>query len=106
VAGFRPARILLVERAEFALFEIEQELKRRLRTFSDVPVEPLVADVGDVSRMAQILAQHRPHVLFHAAAHKHVPMMEANPAEAIKNNVLATRRLGELAHEHGSARSF
>ena len=101
VARFRPARILLVERAEFALFEIEQELKRRLRTFSDVPVEPLVADVGDVTRMAQILECYRPGVIFHAAAHKHVPMMEANPAEAIKNNVLATRRLGELAHEHG-----
>jgi FlaA1/EpsC-like NDP-sugar epimerase len=101
VAGFRPARILLVERSEFALFEIEQDLKRRLRTFNDVPVEAIVADVGDVPRMAQILALHRPSVVFHAAAHKHVPMMEANPAEAIKNNVLATRRLGEMAHENG-----
>ncbi len=101
VAGFRPARVLLVERAEFALFEIEQDLKRQLKTTNHVEVEPLVADVGDVARMAQILARHRPNVIFHAAAHKHVPMMEANPAEAIKNNVLATRRLGELAHEHG-----
>jgi FlaA1/EpsC-like NDP-sugar epimerase len=101
VATFRPARILLVERSEFALFEIEQELRRRLRTFNGVRVEPLVADVGDVPRMTQILARYRPTVLFHAAAHKHVPMMEANPAEAIKNNVLATRRLGELAYEHG-----
>jgi FlaA1/EpsC-like NDP-sugar epimerase len=101
VAGFRPARILLVERSEFALFEIEQELKRRFRTFNNVPVEPLLADVGDVPRMTQILGLHRPSVVFHAAAHKHVPMMEANPAEAIKNNVHATRRLGEMAHEHG-----
>jgi FlaA1/EpsC-like NDP-sugar epimerase len=101
VAGFRPTRLLLVERSEFALFEIEQELKRRFRTFKNVPVEAIVADVGDVARMAQILALHRPSVVFHAAAHKHVPMMEANPAEAIKNNVLATRRLGEMAHEHG-----
>jgi FlaA1/EpsC-like NDP-sugar epimerase len=101
VIGFRPARILLVERSEFALFDVEQELKRRLRKFNDVPVEPLVADVGDVPRMTQILARYRPSVVFHAAAHKHVPMMEANPAEAIKNNVLATRRLGELTYEHG-----
>jgi FlaA1/EpsC-like NDP-sugar epimerase len=101
VAGFRPARILLVERSEFALFEIEQELKRRLRTFNNLPVEAIVADVGDVPRMTQILALYRPSVVFHAAAHKHVPMMEANPAEAIKNNVLATRRLGQMAREHG-----
>ncbi len=101
VATFRPARILLVERAEFALFEIEQELKRRLRKFNDVAVEAIVADVGDVPRMTQILGLYRPSVVFHAAAHKHVPMMEANPAEAIKNNVLATRRLGAMAHEHG-----
>ena len=79
VTRFRPARILLVERAEFALFDIEQELTRTLRNFREIPVMPLVADVGDEGRMRAIFAEYRPHVVFHAAAHKHVPMMEANP---------------------------
>ena len=78
VARFRPARILLVERAEFALFEIQQELARCLRSFRDTPVEALVADVGDEVRMREIFEEYRPHVVLHAAAHKHVPMMEAN----------------------------
>jgi FlaA1/EpsC-like NDP-sugar epimerase len=98
VARFGPARLLLVERAEFALFEIDGELRR---TRSEIEVTPLVADIADESRMRAIFGEHRPQIIFHAAAHKHVPMMEANPGEAIKNNVLATRLLGELAGEHG-----
>jgi FlaA1/EpsC-like NDP-sugar epimerase len=98
VARFQPAKLLLVERAEFALFEIDGELRR---TRSEIEMAPLVADISDESRMRAVLGEHRPQVIFHAAAHKHVPMMEANPGEAIKNNVLATRLLGELAGEHG-----
>ena len=98
VARFQPAKLLLVERAEFALFEIDGELRR---TRSEIEVVPLVADIADESRMRALLGEHRPHIIFHAAAHKHVPMMEANPGEAIKNNILATRLLGELAGEHG-----
>ena len=66
---------------------------------------PLIADVGDEPRMREIFARFRPEVIFHAAAHKHVPLMEANTAEAIKNNVLATRCVGKLAGEFG-ARDF
>ncbi len=98
VARFQPASLLLVERAEFALFEIDGELRR---TRSEIGVVPLVADVCDEARMRTLLGEHRPHIIFHAAAHKHVPMMEANPGEAIKNNVLGTRLLGEIAGEHG-----
>ena len=98
VARFKPAHLLLVERAEFALFEIDQELRR---SFPELNILPLVADVGEEPRMRSIFATYRPHVVLHAAAHKHVPMMEANPAEAIKNNILATRTLGELSGEHG-----
>jgi len=58
---------------------------------------PLVADVGDENRMRSIFATYKPQVVLHAAAHKHVPMMESNAAEAIKNNVLPTNLLGELA---------
>ncbi|MGH9971327.1 MAG: polysaccharide biosynthesis protein [Pyrinomonadaceae bacterium] len=98
VARFQPARLLLVERAEFALFGVEQELNS---TELKVEALSLVADVGDEARMHTIFQNHRPQVILHAAAHKHVPMMEFNPSEAIRNNVLATRSLGEMASEFG-----
>ncbi len=98
VARFQPSKIFLVERAEFALFEIDGELRR---TRPEIEVLPLVADVCDEGRMRALFGEHAPQVVFHAAAHKHVPMMEANPGEAIKNNILATRLTGELAGEHG-----
>jgi len=98
VARFAPSKILLVERAEFALFEIDAEMSR---TRPDVEIVPLVADICDEARMRMVLSEQMPQIVFHAAAHKHVPLMEANPGEAIKNNVLATRLLGELAAEYG-----
>jgi FlaA1/EpsC-like NDP-sugar epimerase len=78
------------------LFSIEQELRNNDLQFKAVP---LVADVADETRMETIFQNYRPQVVLHAAAHKHVPMMESNPSEAITNNVLATRTLGELASE-------
>lgn len=96
VARFGPASLLLVERAEFALFNIDRELRDR---WPDLEVVPLVGDVGDRTRMRSVLAAHRPQLVIHAAAHKHVPMMEHNAAEAIKNNVLATYTLGTIADE-------
>lgn len=97
VARFRPSRLLLVERSEFALFTIDRELRA---TFPELDVLPLMADIADSARIEQLFARHRPEVVLHAAAHKHVPLMEANPAEAIKNNTLATRSLGETAIAH------
>ena len=98
VVRLNPARMLLVERAEFALFKIEQELKN---SASDLEAVSLVADIGDKARMQTIFQKHHPQVILHAAAHKHVPMMEFNASEAIRNNVLATRSLGELACQFG-----
>jgi len=98
VARFQPGKILLVERAEFALFDIDVDLRR---SRPEAEIIPIVADVYDEGRMRAVLATHAPQVIFHAAAHKHVPMMESNPGEAIKNNILATRLLGELAGEQG-----
>ncbi|MFY9550295.1 MAG: nucleoside-diphosphate sugar epimerase/dehydratase, partial [Thermoanaerobaculia bacterium] len=98
VARFKPAGILLVERAEFALFEVDAEMRR---VFPEIEIAPLVADVCDEGRVRALFKEHAPQIVFHAAAHKHVPMMEANPCEAIKNNVLATRLLGEIAGEYG-----
>ena len=98
IISYRPKKILLVERAEYFLFQIERELAAR----SDgVMYVPLIADVCDEARMRDIFEQFRPEVVFHAAAHKHVPLMETNPAEAIKNNVFATRQLAMLAGEFG-----
>ena len=99
VARFAPVRLLLLDRAEFALFEIDRELRER---FSELSIIPLVADICDQGRMRDIFVQHRPQIVTHAAAHKHVPLMEHNPGEAIKNNVFGTRTLGELAGEHGA----
>jgi FlaA1/EpsC-like NDP-sugar epimerase len=96
VVRFNPARTLLVERAEFALFKIEQELQTIAPHLEAVS---LVADVGDKARMQTIFQNYHPSVILHAAAHKHVPMMEFNSSEAIRNNVLATRSLGELASQ-------
>ncbi len=98
IARFQPANLLLVERAEFALFDIDRELNQGFRGLSKVP---LVADISDRIRMRSIFATYRPNVVIHAAAHKHVPMMECNSSEAVKNNVLATRLLGDIAGEHG-----
>ncbi|MGZ8802035.1 MAG: polysaccharide biosynthesis protein, partial [Mycobacterium sp.] len=98
VARFQPSRLLLVERAEFALYNIERELRANR---PDLTVDALIADVGDEERMRGILGTYRPDAVFHAAAHKHVPLMEHNVAEAIKNNVLATYLLGRLAGEYG-----
>ena len=99
VVRFSPAKLLLVERAEFALFNINRALTELDSTDSIVP---LVADIGDESRMRGIFEAYRPQVVIHAAAHKHVPLMEVNPSEAIKNNVLNTRLLSELAAEFRS----
>lgn len=98
IIRYSPKKLLLVERAEYALFQIEREMVKR---FPLVAHTPLLADVGDRPRMREIFEKHQPEVIFHAAAHKHVPLMEANPLEAVKNNILATRGIGELAGEFG-----
>lgn len=98
IAGYGPQRLLLVERAEFFLFEIAREFSNGGQAIECVP---LMADVGDEPRMREIFEQYKPDVIFHAAAHKHVSLMETNSAEAVKNNVFATRKLGQLAGEYG-----
>jgi FlaA1/EpsC-like NDP-sugar epimerase len=99
ITNYRPKQLLLVERAEFLLFQIERELACK---FSGVNYLPLIADAGDEARMREIFGTYKPDVIFHAAAHKHVPLMETNPCEAIKNNVFATRSIAMLAGEFGA----
>ncbi len=99
VAQYHPARLLLAERAENNLFQIHREL---VHDYPQLNVVPLIADVTDADRMGEIFTAHRPSAVFHAAAHKHVPMMEWNPGEAVKNNVFGTKTVADLAHEHGA----
>lgn len=96
---FKPARIVLVERSENALFEIHREVSRN---FSKLEIVPCIADVTDEERIDQVFSQHRPNAVFHAAAHKHVPMMEWNPAEAVKNNVFGSKMVADASHAHGA----
>ncbi|MEQ9079384.1 MAG: nucleoside-diphosphate sugar epimerase/dehydratase [Sandaracinaceae bacterium] len=102
VAAFGPAKLLLAERAENNLFHIHRELRR---SYPDLAITPIMADVTDAVRMRSIFERDRPYAVYHAAAHKHVPMMEWNSGEAVKNNVFGTRTVADLAHEHG-AESF
>ena len=98
IATYHPRRLLLLDRSEPQVFQIEQELiglGHRPRIIA------LVGDILDRPRLEQIFAEFRPHVVFHAAAHKHVPMMESQPGEAIKNNSLGTAQLAEVALEFG-----
>ncbi len=96
-AHFAPATLVLVERAEFALFNIDRELREM---WPDLHVVALVADIRDAARMRAIFRSYGPQVVLHAAAHKHVPMMESNVTEAVKNNVLATRLVATMAGEN------
>jgi FlaA1/EpsC-like NDP-sugar epimerase len=98
VASFNPQRLLLVEQSEVQIFQIEQELIDK--GFGGI-ILPLVADVLEEARMRYIFQRFHPAVVFHAAAHKHVPMMESQPSEAIKNNAFGTALLARLASEHG-----
>jgi FlaA1/EpsC-like NDP-sugar epimerase len=91
-----PRSLLLIERSEVQLFQIEQELIER---GGRGVIVPLVADIADPVRIRDIFQRHRPDALFHAAAHKHVPMMESQPGEAIRNNSMGTANLARLAHE-------
>jgi FlaA1/EpsC-like NDP-sugar epimerase len=99
----RPAVLLLVELTEFALYAIEHELQSSVSdaSMSDVQLLPLLANVRDEARMEEILCTWKPHTVYHAAAYKHVPLVEHNPAEGIKNNVLGTLTAAQLAAKHG-----
>jgi FlaA1/EpsC-like NDP-sugar epimerase len=101
IARARPARLVLVENGETALFEIERELLDERRFSAAIPV---LADVCNRSKMRQVFERYRPTVVFHAAAYKHVPLMEANPLESVRNNALATKAIADVAVEFGADR--
>ena len=102
VLRFGPGRLLLFDHNENGLFHIERELRA---TFPDAEINALIGDMTDRLRVEAVFRTFRPAVVFHAAAHKHVPMMEFNPAEAVKNNVFGTQLVADAAHDFG-ARAF
>lgn len=102
VAAAGAKRILLVERCENALYEIDREM--RSATYTTASFLPVMADAGDEERMNALMRDEKPHVLLHAAACKHVPMVEINPEAGWKNNVEATKNLAKCAIENGVAR--
>lgn len=99
VCAFGPKLLLLAEQAENPLFFIERELRKN---YPDVPMEAIICDIVDKERVEQLFNRYRPDVVIHAAAHKHVPLMEENPGEAIKNNVVGTRNIADAADRVGS----
>jgi len=98
VCNFQPGLLLLAEQAENPLFFIERELTA---AFGNVRILPLVCDITDKPRLRQLFAKYKPQVLIHAAAHKHVPLMESNPGEAVKNNIVGTMTVADVADEYG-----
>jgi FlaA1/EpsC-like NDP-sugar epimerase len=101
IARVQPARLVLVDSAETPLFEIERELVEEREFPASVPV---LADCGNRAKLRQVFERYRPEVVFHAAAYKHVPLMEANPIESVRNNVLASRSVADVAVEFGAER--
>jgi len=97
--AYFPAKLVLVDQAESALYDLEYELAGKVP--ANVQMIVNVADLSDTRRISKIFKNHRPDIIFHAAAYKHVPLMENNPYEAIKTNVIGTRILAELASELG-----
>ena len=87
VASFGPGRLVMVEQAENPLFHLERELRQ---THPEIKLVPVIADICDFERLRDVMARFRPKFVLHAAAHKHVPLMEKNPGEAIKNNIIGT----------------
>ncbi|MGH9549716.1 MAG: polysaccharide biosynthesis protein, partial [Terriglobales bacterium] len=98
IMRFQPKKLLLLGKGENSIFSIHQELITRPEP---VEITPIIADVRDANRLSYIFEKHRPQVVFHAAAHKHVPLMEGNVAEAVSNNVRGTRAVAQLSSDYG-----
>ncbi len=101
ICPFGPQKLLLVGHGENSLYDIELELSR---SFPDISIDTIIADIQDRQRLREVFNTYRPSVVFHAAAHKHVPLMERNPVEAVKNNIFGTKHVAECAHEYNAAR--
>jgi len=99
ICNFNPKLLLLIEQAENPLYYIEQELRKQ---FPRVTIKTIICNITDKIRVNEIFEKYKPQVVIHAAAHKHVPLMELNPGEAIKNNVIGTQVVADAADKHGA----
>ncbi|WP_147802833.1 nucleoside-diphosphate sugar epimerase/dehydratase [Alkalicoccus halolimnae] len=98
LARFSPEKLILLGHGENSIYSVEMEMRSR---FPDMEVAAEIADVQDKERIVEVMKEYAPDVIYHAAAHKHVPLMERNPHEAVKNNVQGTKNVAEAAHETG-----
>lgn len=94
---FKPARIILFGHGEFSIYSIDMELKKKYGQ-SGTEIIPIIGDVKDRKRVFKVIEKYQPKKIYHAAAHKHVPLMEYNPHESVKNNVIGTKNVAEAAH--------
>jgi FlaA1/EpsC-like NDP-sugar epimerase len=99
ICKFKPSKIVLVGHGENSIYQIDMELRNEYR--NDIEIVPVIGDIQDRERMFEVMEEHRPHVVYHAAAHKHVPLMEYNPKEAVKNNIFGTKNVAEAADTFG-----
>ena len=95
VCKFKPETMLLLGHGENSIYHIEMELRNTYK--EQINIIPIIADIQDRNRIFEVMEKHRPRVVYHAAAHKHVPLMEYNPREAVKNNVIGTKNVAEAA---------
>ncbi|MDT9026809.1 polysaccharide biosynthesis protein [Rossellomorea yichunensis] len=99
VSKFRPKKLLLLGHGENSIYTIDMELRNKYGT--ELKVVPIIADIQDRNRIFEVFEEHAPEVVYHAVAHKHVPLMEYNPKEAVKNNVIGTKNVAEAADTFG-----
>ncbi|MBM7606281.1 FlaA1/EpsC-like NDP-sugar epimerase [Metabacillus crassostreae] len=99
ICKFKPKKLLLLGHGENSIYAIDMEIRNRYQ--EEIEIIPVIADIQDRHRIFDVMDEHKPDVVYHAAAHKHVPLMEYNPKEAVKNNVLGTRNVAEAADTFG-----
>jgi len=101
ICKFTPEKLTLLDHSEYGLFQVNLELKGK---WPGLEIDLVIADIRDRKKMDKIFRRFKPEVVFHAAAYKHVPMMEYHPDEAISSNIIGTKNVGELAHKYGVER--
>jgi FlaA1/EpsC-like NDP-sugar epimerase len=99
VCRFNPKKIVLLGHGENSIYQIDMELRNQYK--DQIDIVPVIGDIQDRERMFEVMEEHKPDVVYHAAAHKHVPLMEYNPKEAVKNNIFGTKNVAEAADTFG-----